>query len=41
MAFGEFDLIETYFTHRLPQRDDVDLGIVTMVQLHVFLKTVN
>lgn len=27
MAFGEFDLIETYFTHRLPQRDDVDLGI--------------
>jgi len=27
MAFGEFDLIETYFTHRLPQRDDVSVGI--------------
>ncbi|MBR9907749.1 MAG: thiamine-phosphate kinase [Gammaproteobacteria bacterium] len=27
MAFGEFDLIETYFTHRLPQRDDVTVGI--------------
>lgn len=27
MAFGEFDLIETYFTHRLPHRDDVTVGI--------------
>lgn len=27
MAFGEFDLIETYFTHRLPVRDDVSVGI--------------
>lgn len=27
MAFGEFDLIDTYFTHRLPQRDDVSVGI--------------
>lgn len=27
MAFGEFDLIETYFTHRLPQRDDVLAGV--------------
>ncbi|WP_417666854.1 thiamine-phosphate kinase [Pseudidiomarina sp.] len=27
MAFGEFDLIETYFTHRLPKRDDVEIGI--------------
>src|SRR5690554_5408604 len=27
MAFAEFDLIETYFTHRLPQRDDVAVGV--------------
>lgn len=27
MAFGEFDLIDSYFTHRQPQRSDVVLGI--------------
>lgn len=27
MAFGEFDLIDTYFTHRLPQREDVSIGV--------------
>ncbi|CAB0151576.1 Thiamine-monophosphate kinase [Pseudidiomarina piscicola] len=27
MAFGEFDLIDNYFTHRWPQRDDVVLGV--------------
>lgn len=27
MAIGEFDLIATYFTHRYPQRDDVDIGV--------------
>ncbi|MDN7136077.1 thiamine-phosphate kinase [Pseudidiomarina terrestris] len=27
MAFGEFDLIDTYFTHRWPKRDDVVKGV--------------
>lgn len=27
MAFGEFDVIETYFTHRFAQRDDVKVGV--------------
>ncbi|MFC0446398.1 thiamine-phosphate kinase [Pseudidiomarina halophila] len=27
MAFGEFDLIDTYFTRRWPERDDVVLGV--------------
>ncbi|MGQ4276955.1 thiamine-phosphate kinase [Pseudidiomarina sp. E22-M8] len=27
MAFGEFDLIDTYFTHRWPKRDDVVVGV--------------
>ncbi|PTB89621.1 thiamine-phosphate kinase [Pseudidiomarina aestuarii] len=27
MAFGEFDVIETYFTHRFAQRDDVQVSV--------------
>ncbi|RUO75656.1 thiamine-phosphate kinase [Pseudidiomarina taiwanensis] len=27
MATGEFELIDNYFTHRLPERDDVIIGI--------------
>lgn len=27
MAFAEFDLIDTYFSQRMEQRDDVELGI--------------